>query len=64
MLRPGPPCSCRYWKSTKDRAGIEWYSSTFFECTGNTADSVGKDSCLLVDGEEEVSVDSDISGRR
>ena len=47
---------------TENRTGVEWYNSAFFECTGNIS-SIGQGLRLLVDGEEEVSVDSNISSR-
>ena len=43
--------------------GVEWYNSAFFECTGNIGNSIGQGPCLLIDGEEEVSVNSNIRGK-
>ena len=37
--------------------------SRIFKCTSNIVDSTGQGSCLLVDGEEGVSVDSNICGK-
>ena len=39
------------------------YNSAFFEYTGNIGNSIGQGLCLLVDGEEEVLVDSNIHGK-
>ena len=43
--------------------GVEWYNSALFKYTGNISSSIGQGPCLLVDGEGEVSVDSNIRGK-
>ena len=43
-------------------ARVERYNPAFFQCTDNIVVSIGQGSCLLVDREEEVSVDCNFLG--